>query len=151
MTQEERIQQLEDKEAIRELCCGLAEAADHGNADALLAPMKEDVFYDIGPFGSWSGCEPTRAWLEGFWTQTEFRIHRVDNAVITVGDNRPSTRMYFDCALGFAGQSVVANGHYREDLEKNDGRWQVVRRRTGITYFCPLLEGWAKMRILQLG
>jgi len=66
---EERIQRLEDTEAIRNLIASYGPAADRGDAEAVANIWWEDGEYDVGGFGISKGHEAIAALIAGDFHQ----------------------------------------------------------------------------------
>lgn len=147
----ERIERLEDIEAIRAIAAEMMYCADRGDAEGMLKHMREDIYMDAGEYGVCRGQEEARAWLQQVWTQVVWRQHHLSNAVIRVEGNRAFTQHHYQALLIISDRSVLASGIYEDEWQKEKGRWLITARRTKVACLSPLEEGWAKTRLLRLG
>lgn len=145
-----RFAELEDKEAIATLICQMNWLADENRLDELLDCFVDDLFYDVGKFGTYRGKAALRAFYEQTVGPFSMRIHRTTNQVIELQGARAKARCYWRADLVMQGRALISSGHYYDELLKLHGHWKVQVRRATITYMCPLEDGWAKTRMMSL-
>jgi uncharacterized protein (TIGR02246 family) len=140
-TIEDRIQRLEDTEAIRALdaeYCRCLDAADWGGLAGLFTPDGEFVGLDRA-----RGHDELVAFFSGlaaggltaFW-------HYVTNLEINLDGDAATVRsaLWQPCVQD--GVPHVAAGRYDDALLRQDGRWRYTRKQVSFDYFAPLAEGW---------
>jgi len=73
---EERLQRLEDREAIRELKIAYAKACDGYNVDRILSLYTDDIVFDAGEqFGRHQVKAAVRTFLTETWKQLTWALH----------------------------------------------------------------------------
>ncbi len=140
-TIEERIQRLEDIEAIRALDAEYTrrlDAADWEGLAGLFTPDGEFVGLDRA-----SGHDELVAFFSGlaaggltaFW-------HYVTNLEINLDGDTATVRsaLWQPCVQD--GVPHVAAGHYRDIVVRHDGRWRYRSKQVSFDYFAPLVDGW---------
>jgi hypothetical protein len=88
---EERVQVLEDREAIRELIAKYCRGVDGRNEDLFMSIWSDDASYRIGgPFGDHTGLEQIKGILHGLWSAFTEMHHWATNVVIEWSRSRGS-------------------------------------------------------------
>ncbi|WP_020106752.1 nuclear transport factor 2 family protein [Nocardia sp. 348MFTsu5.1] len=140
-TLEERIQRLEDIEAIRQLDARYCRHLDNGDWDSLM-----DLFTDDGVFDGLSRVEGKTAMrtffagleeggLTSFW-------HFITNLEIDIDGDCATIRSFLwqPCVSG--GSASIAAGRYTDQAVRLDGRWRYLRKQVRFHFFGPLQSGW---------
>lgn len=133
MTSETRIQELADREAIRELFAAFAEALDHRDWAALRRFYADEVDADYHVWGIPPQRLPADALVElfrqSFWRPELRTQHLYTNFRIQVtGD---TARVVFNFlgqhyAPGFAdGEESVLRGEYTDTLQRGAAGWEI--------------------------
>lgn len=138
---EQRLQRLEDLEAIRQLDATYCRLLDTGDLPGLV-----DLF---APDGEFIGLDRVRGrdeilrffggladgGLTAFW-------HYVTNLEITLDGDSAEVRsaLWQPCVQD--GVPHVAAGRYHDHLVRLDGRWRYRSKHISFDYFTPLSEGW---------
>ena len=145
---EARLTALEDREAIRNLVASYGPLADSGDAEGVAALWAEDGVYEVGGYGENAGREAVAALIRAAFHQQLMRegcAHLLGPVHIGLEGDRALAVGYSvvfrRVGEGFEAWRVSAN---RWELEKREGRWQVIRRRNA------LLDGDAAARALLL-
>lgn len=131
-TLEERLQLLEDREAIRNLIARYGPAADTGDGDGVAALWADDGSYQVGGMINAQG----RAEIAALMTSETHQALMADGcahllgpvAIELNGDTavaRGHSVVFRHTGSGFEPWRVSAN---RWDLERSDGDWHVRRR-----------------------
>jgi uncharacterized protein (TIGR02246 family) len=141
MELEERIQRLEDIDAIRQLdaeYCRRLDAGDWEGLAALFTPDGEFVGLDTARghdalVSFFSGL--AAGGLTAFW-------HYVTNLEIDLDGDAATVRssLWQPCVQD--GVPHVAGGRYDDALLRHEGRWRYTRKQVSFDYFVPLAEGW---------
>ena len=142
---EERLQALEDREAIRDLDARYCRYLDHGMWDRLV-----DCFTVDGTFDGLSVVQGRDALRDFFASLASGGLtafwHHVSNLEITVGTNadtgsaRATSLLWQPCVLD--GVPHVAAGRYEDTLTRTPDGWRYVRKQVRFSYFAPLTQGW---------
>jgi uncharacterized protein (TIGR02246 family) len=131
---EKRLQELEDKEAIREVFNTYGFAADTGNAKAYAETFTEDGVFDLGRSQNVGrdAFERGIADPEGFHKQgieSKGSLHTTGAVTIRVDGLRAwaegPTMVWIRDGATF---KVFAAAYNHWDLDKVDGRWEVSKR-----------------------
>lgn len=138
---EQRLQRLEDLDAIRQLdatYCRLLDSGDWDGLVELFAPDGEFIGLDHV-----RGRDELRRFFAGladggltaFW-------HYVTNLEITIDGDHADARsaLWQPCVQD--GVPHVAAGAYRDRLVRWDGQWRYATKQVAFDYFAPLADGW---------
>jgi hypothetical protein len=149
-TIEERLQTLEDIEAIRRLKIRYAELCDEGfDPDALVSLFTVDGVWDAGEFGRFTGPGEMRAyWIETARV-TQFALHYMANHVVDVaaGATEARGRCYL---LGTATREEHAYWmavRYDERYRKVDGLWLFAEMKLLPKFMTPYEHSWAVQQV----
>ncbi len=155
MTLEElaqRVQALEDIEAIKKLKARYCTAADTGDKDLFLGCFSEDAVWDGGDsFGCYEGREAIRGLFESIPKIISFAVHYVMNPQIDVDGDRATGQWYLlePCTMLEGGeQAVWGAASYNEEYVKEGGEWKISRLRLTPDFWSPFEEGWVKHRFV---
>lgn len=146
----QRIEALEDREAVRRLKARYAEACDDGYNLAKLADLfTEDAVCDFGAYGRYRGKEEILANFANSGENWTFAVHYFTLPDIELSGNR---------ATGYwqLWQPVTIRGHGAtwlsaiedDEYEKIDGRWFIKSIRFVPFFHTPYDLGWDKQRSL---
>ncbi len=155
----DRLQRLEDREAIRELQATYCFLVDDGHFEELVTCwFTHDAscdFHDaagaISPLIS-NG----RAEILGFFTGVvavllQDMSHTVHNERIVIDGDTAAGECYFELTAKHpaTGDAVVGAGRYIDRYRRVDGRWQFSERAAHILHMAPLAEGWVQRPLLR--
>lgn len=131
-----RVQQLEDREAIRALIASYGPLADCGEAEALAALWREDGGYGVGGMGAAIGRAEIAGLIEGPVHQqlmADGCAHLLGPVAIDLDGNRAVARGHSVVLRhgegGFELFRVSAN---RWELERSEDGWQVSHRENAL-------------------
>lgn len=150
---EARIAELEDREAIKELCHMYCHTVDTLRVAECAALFSDDAVADFDPpFGVFRGKEAIRKfYCEGVPAYFPFMVHAITNHTIRVDGNKGESSCYFDFkGTSAKGQSVIAAGRYDDEVVKINGQWKFKRRKCVFFFFIPATETWDKKNPLKL-
>ena len=139
----ERIDELESREAIRELAFDYCHGFDKGEYERFISIWWEDCVWDIGPpFGRFEGHagvhEAVHQVLWPAWDETH---HLTSNNRITFADRDHANSVCdVDCMGRLAGEETctIVGATYMDELARRDGVWKIAERKVAIHYFNPL-------------
>jgi hypothetical protein len=156
----ERMQILEDVEAIKKLkasYCYWADAGIAGDAsqmDELVAHFTDDQpWADFGAFGVHKGKEAVRAFFKELVVGTlSYSAHMVSNPIIEVDGNKATGKWYVDvpCTLRGAERPMWLQARYEEEYVKESGKWKWKSITTHFDFITPFDEGWVKTPMITL-
>ena len=143
---EERVQRLEDIEAIKRLKIRYAELCDEGfPADELVALWTSDGVWDAGEFGAFAGRDAMRAyWIETA-SVTSFAHHYMVNHVVDLSPagDEASGRCYLLGTATREGQAYWMAVRYVEQYRKVDGEWFFTEMKLLPSFMTPYEHSWA--------
>lgn len=133
------LEELSDREDIRDLRLDYAHHFDGGNLEALLGLYVDDAVCDFGGFGYWNGKEEMRHGWAPYFTGTAVSEpfprgrHVVTNPQISIdGDEAQGTWhltdiTYTDRVSGrVLEHPVVLYGTYEDHYRRVDGTWRII-------------------------
>lgn len=130
LTLEQRVQRVEDVQAVANLKAAYCNAADGGwdrpshDADAVAALFVDDGVWDGGPFGRADGREQIRALFAGF-RRFPFAFHCVSNPVIAVAGDTATGEWHANIAMILDGDRPYALGAvYCDEFVRTDAGWR---------------------------
>ena len=151
---EDRIQRLEDIEALKVLKSRYAEYCDDNyNPDLLASLFTQDAIWDGGALGRVEGRDAIRELFAGAPAMLSFAIHHVTNPALEVdGDHCTGHWLLWQpCTLAAGDQAVWIAGNYRDEYRRVDGKWLFSKVTFRPTMMSPYEAGWAKMRMVGGG
>lgn len=155
----QRVQRIEDRQAICELQATYCFLVDDGRFDELVeqcftADARCD-FRDVG--GKISPLVSNgRAEVSAFFSQVVAALlhdmcHTVHNQRIVIDGDAASGECYFELTATHpgTGDAVVGAGRYIDRYRRVDGAWRFAERNARIFHMAPLAEGWARRPLLR--
>lgn len=151
---EQRMQALEDAEAIRNLKSRYAALCDdHYNADAIAALFAEDAIWDSPGLARCEGREAIRGFFRGASTIFSFAIHYSLNGHIEIDGDTARARWYLfmPCTLAEGNRALWRAGIDHERYVRIDGVWMFAHKRSEPLMNASFEDGWAAVRFVQTG
>lgn len=149
---EERVQRLEDIEAIRRLKIRYAQYCDANyDADGIAALFTEDGVWDGGDFGVYNGREAIRAFFAGISKQITFALHYMIGHQIDIdpSGNEATGSWYLLEPATLNGRAVWIAATYNDRYRKVDGRWLYSHLKLNVAFVTPYESGWVKERVVR--
>ncbi len=139
---EAMLQQLVDREAIRDLACRYAHHVwqKEGTAAALL--FTEDGEMDTGEPPVLRGRAALLEAYERMLGDGNFQPF-VSNHVISLAGDEASGTCYLDLRAVTDGRSMIGSGFYEDRYQRVDGEWKFRSRKLHLSWLVPLDQGWA--------
>jgi hypothetical protein len=146
-TLEQKIQELTDREEIRDLIATYAHRVAHGLSIA-------DLFTDDGvfinrrtPHAPPSEAHGRKALEERFRDrpgEVGNTMPMIHNYLISINGDEATDTCSNELRITENGQSMIASGYYEDRLRRENGRWKFVERKVTFFHWVPIQEGWAK-------
>jgi ketosteroid isomerase-like protein len=140
-TLEQRIQELADKDEIRELTARYCFAVADGQAEMII-----DMFTPDGVFKlrdrTFAGTEGLRE-IYGDATTGVTPKPYIQNHVIDVSGDAATGRCGVEIRMVHKGEAYTVAGHYFDTYRRVEGRWKFAERDFRTYHWVPLAKGWA--------
>jgi uncharacterized protein (TIGR02246 family) len=144
-TLEQRIQALEDRNAIIELAAKYNRGVDSYDEDLWMSVFHDDADYNIGDtFGDHKGTDEIRAilhTLRGYFKEIH---HYATNVVVEIDGD--VARMEVDAdvtATDGKGRALMLAASYVDRAERRDGVWRFALRDITLHYATPVDQPWS--------
>ena len=144
---EQKLQELIDREELRELIAAYAQRVAHGVAIA-------DLFTDDGVFvhsnrGVLASKVTGRAELDHWFGEdrapdAEHPLPMIHNYLFEIDGDEARGVNANELRISENGQSIIASGYYHDRYRRVDGRWRFVERRIDFAHWVPIQQGWAR-------
>lgn len=144
MKLEEMVQELWDREKIKELTYQYGLAIEAQDADRMASLFTEGGSVDFSSLGR--GVIKGQQNLKEFYRETwPLQVKPFfTNHVIQINGNRASGTCSLENRATRGEDSMIGAGRLHDEYEKVNGEWKFKSRRVEMFYFVPLSEGWAK-------
>ncbi len=139
---EERIQVLEDKDAIRELTAKYCYAVVRQDSQALLNMFTEDGEFHMPPQFNFRGREQLAQLYQDKIEEVGPKPF-IQNHVIQIDGDTATGNCAVEIRLVDEGKAFTACGHYDDVYRRINGEWKFARRDFELYHWVPLAEGWA--------
>ncbi|MEW6471373.1 MAG: nuclear transport factor 2 family protein [Actinomycetota bacterium] len=145
MSLEERVEIIEDREAIHELIAHYCRGVDQKDEKLFLSIWHEDGKWTIGePFGNHQGIHQIKDILNTIWEALPETHHFTANEVIKVNGETATAVSDVGCtATDAKGRALLIAATYWDDLKKSNGTWKIAERNVRIYYMTPVVEPWS--------
>lgn len=143
MTTEEMIQELWDREKIRELTYAYGLAIEAQDLDQLASLFIETGSVDFSSLGR--GVIIGHAALKAFYVTTwPLKVKPFfTNHMMKISGNRASGFCSLENRATRGAESLIGAGRLHDEYVKVDGQWKFSSRRVEMFYLVPITEGWA--------
>ncbi len=145
-TLEQQVQELADREEIKELTAHYA----HGVARGEGAKVAE-LFTDDGVFiNELPDTAPTvvrgREALNKFYgaIKRNTALPCIHNHLITLAGDEAIGTCSIEVRITRNNQSMIGSGYYEDRFRRENGRWKFVERHCTFFHFVPLQQGWVE-------
>ena len=146
-TTKQKLQELIDREEIRELIAVYAHRVAQGLSIA-------DLFTDDGvyinrrsPDGPASEAHGRKA-LEARWPDRPGHegesMPMIHNYILAIDGDEAVGTCSNELRITENGKSMIASGFYQDRLRRENGRWRFAKREITFFHWVPIQEGWAK-------
>ncbi len=136
------LQELADREAIRDLACRYAHLVWQKQAAAAALLFTEDGEMDTGEPPVLRGRAALREAYERVLNDGHFQPF-VSNHVISLAGDEASGTCYLDLRTITDGRSMIGSGYYEDQYQRVGEEWKFRSRKLHMSWLVPLDQGWA--------
>jgi ketosteroid isomerase-like protein len=143
-TLEQQVQELADREEIKELTAHYAHGVARGEGAKVAA-----LFTDDGAFiNDLPDTAPTvvrgREALDKFYgaIKRNTALPCIHNHLITLAGDEATGTCSIEVRITRNNQSMIGSGYYEDRFRRENGRWKFVERHCTFFHFVPLQQGW---------
>ncbi len=143
MKLEAMVQELWDREKIKELTHAYGMAIEAKDEDYMASLFTEDGSVDFSSLG-WGviqGHDALRTFYRGTWP-LDVKPY-FSNHIIEVEGDRASGTCALDNRATRDGTSMIGSGRLHDTFARVGGEWKFATRRVEMFFLAPLREGWA--------
>lgn len=145
---EKRVQELEDRELIKEVVANYCYSVDKKQLEKLMGLFHEKADLDAGALGSYKGKAEVRKFYGEIVPQAlSDAWHFVHNYLIELKESEANCCSYFEVTGVAKGEAIVGAGTYEHKLIKEGGQWLILSKKINIDYMVPLKEGWREKKV----
>jgi hypothetical protein len=147
-TLEQKVQELADREEIRELISVYAHRVAHGQPISDL--FTADGVWTIrrsadGEVTEVSGMAELKARFDHPETISQGNaMPMIHNYLIAINGDEATGMNSNELRISENGKSIIASGYYEDRYRRVNGRWKFARRDTTFFHWVPIQAGWAK-------
>lgn len=148
---EERLQVLEDIEAIKKLKARYTLAVDARDAEGVVSLFTADGVWEGGTFGRYEGANEVRSFFRSVPERLSFFVHYVSNPLIEIEGDRATGSWYLlePCTFAEGDRAVWGSARYEERYRRVDGQWKFEEMKLVSVFWTPYEAGWVKKRFIQ--
>lgn len=145
-TLEQQVQELADREEIKELTARYAHGVARGEGAKVAA-----LFTDDGTFINRMPDVPVmtvhgRAELDKFYgaIKRNFALPCIHNHLITLAGDEATGTCSIEVRITRGEKSMIGSGYYEDRFRRENGQWKFVERDCTFFHFVPIQQGWAE-------
>jgi ketosteroid isomerase-like protein len=145
-TLEQQVQELADREELKELTAHYAHGVARGEGAKVAALFTDDgVFINDLP-----DTAPTvvrgREALNKFYgaIKRNTALPCIHNHLITLAVDEATGTCSIEVRITRNNQSMIGSGYYEDRFRRENGRWKFVERHCTFFHFVPLQQGWVE-------
>jgi len=145
---EQRIQELEDRDQIKELTARYCWHVAHGEGEAVALLFTDDGVLEVtdGSFKPVRGRDALLNFYRTSVNQPELAIPFIQNHIIEVNGDEAAGTCGIEARFSRGGESVTAAGYYEDRYRRDHGKWRFLQRRITFYHVVPLKRGWAESK-----
>ena len=144
---EAKVQELTDREEIRDLIATYAHRVAHGLSIADLF-TEDGVFINRhspnGPASEARGRKALEARFHDRPGDEGNSLPMIHNYLISIHGDEATDTCSNELRIVENGQSIIASGYYQDRLRRENGRWKFASREITFFHWVPIQQGWAK-------
>jgi len=158
---ESKVQELNDREALRDLRYRYHEYINEGKFAEIVDLFTDDGELEFGPLGKAKG----RQGIIGFFKRLgppppgvrpsgphfSYVKQYIHNHVVDLQGDRAKGFSYLEARPVINGEAHMVAGKYEDEYLKTDGRWHFTRMTFTPHFIVPFKEGWANDERVKAG
>lgn len=137
------LQELADREAIRELTHRYAHCVWMGDAAGAAALFAENGVMDTGDRPPLRGRDAIEAEYRRVFPHSGLQPF-VHNHIIELDGDRARGTCALDLRATMGGESMIGSGYYEDEYVREKGQWRFLSRRLHMRFLAPVTKGWAE-------
>jgi ketosteroid isomerase-like protein len=139
-----RIQELIDREKIREIVHRYCWTVDRGTLEEVMAFFDDDSCeLRLIPGKTYFGKAAVQKWYDAYiQNRMEVLRHLIHNQIISIEGDTAVSKSYFDAVGDLNGESITVGGFYEDTLLRVRGKWKFTQKVIKLDFLVPLREGW---------
>lgn len=145
------VQELIDREKIREVVHRYCWAVDRGTLEEVMAFFDDDSCeLRLIPGKTYLGKAAVQKWY-GIYIQNRMEVlrHLIHNQIISIEGDTAVSKSYFDAVGDLKGESITVAGFYEDTLLRVRGKWKFTQKVIRLDFLVPLDEGWGGKRRIK--
>ena len=146
---EERLQRIEDMEAIRSLRRKYHIYINEGRFADMAELFTPGAAIDFGSVGKASGSAEIREFYLSAGKSLDLIVQFIHNHEVEVDRDKASGVAYMDARYARDGVSMIVAGRFSESYARTSLGWKIDRMEVASFFTVPLSEGWAGEAINQ--
>jgi hypothetical protein len=144
----QKVQELTDREEIRELIARYAHRVAHGESNA-------DLFTDDGvfivripgrPVQETSGREKIDKLYKEAASRPGHSLPMIHNYLISISDDAATGLCSNELRTTENERSIIASGYYEDTYRRENGHWKFSMRDASFFHWTPIQDGWAELK-----
>jgi ketosteroid isomerase-like protein len=145
---EQRIQELEDRDQIKELTARYCWHVARGEGEAVAALFTDDGALEVsdGSFRPVRGRDALLKFYRAAVHEPELAIPFIQNHIIEVHGDEARGTCGIEARFARGGESVTAAGYYEDRYRRETAGWRFVERKITFWHSVPLKQGWAEAK-----
>ena len=143
-TLEQQVQELADREELKELTAHYAHGVARGEGAKVAALFTDDgVFINDVPDTAQTVVRGREA-LDKFYgaIKRNTALPCIHNHLITLAGDEATGTCSIEVRITRNNQSMIGSGYYEDRFRRENGRWKFVERHCTFFHFVPLQQGW---------
>jgi ketosteroid isomerase-like protein len=145
---EQRVQELEDRDEIKELTARYCWHVARGEGEAVAMLFSDDGLLAVndGSFRPVTGRDALLKFYRAAVNQPELAIPFIQNHIIELAGDEARGTCAIEARFSRNNRSITAAGYYEDRYRRERGRWRFAERRLTFWHQVPLNEGWAEAK-----
>ena len=145
---EQRIQELEDRDQIKELTARYCWHVAHGEGEAVAGLFTDDGVLEVtdGNSKPVRGGDALLKFYRDSVNQPELAIPFIQNHIIEVHGDEAEGTCGIEARFARKGESVTAAGYYEDRYRRDNVKWRFLQRKITFYHVVPLKLGWAESK-----
>jgi len=144
-TLDQKVQELADREEIRELIARYAHRVAHGESNA-------DLFTNDGVFITRIPGRPVQTLgrekivklYKEAGSRPDHPLPMIHNYLISISGEEATGLCSNELRITEDGRSIIASGYYEDRYRRENGNWKFAVRDATFFHWVPIQDGWAK-------